>query len=245
MEWFRSHHGAPTDPKWLVVAARAGTKPGVVAAVWWALMDHASQSSPRGSVESFDMEAVAAFYGWSVEEVSAVVAALETRGMIVGGELPSWSKRQPKRERSDDSKERVRKWREANNDAKKEPVTPCNAMKRPDREIDRVEEKPPSEAKRKRAGRRERLPEEWSPNEAHATKAETLGLALAEQAEAFREYHGGKGTVLADWDLGFHTWLRNAVRFARGPTPTPAKNGQPQGQPRYHMTAAEVKELYG
>lgn len=134
MEWFRSHHGAPTDPKWLVIAAKAGTRPGVVAAIWWALMDRASQSSPRGSINGFDAEAVAAFYGFPEAEVHAVLAALEAKGLIADGALVKWSERQPRREREDNSAERVRRLRERQRqprNAVSEDVTPSNATKRP------------------------------------------------------------------------------------------------------------------
>lgn len=126
MDWFRSHHGAPTDPKWLAIAARAESKPGVVAAFWWSLMDHASQASPRGSVETFDVEAAAAFFGWPEEELLRVWKALEDKKLIEGGALRTWAKRQPRREREDDlSTDRVNKHREV-----KRRATPCNAMQR-------------------------------------------------------------------------------------------------------------------
>lgn len=109
--WFRSHHGAPTDPKWIVVARRVGTEPGVVAATWWALMDHASQNTPRGSADGFDSESVAAFFGWEDTVVAAVLAVLREKGLVgADGMLAAWEKRQPKRE--DDSSPRVRKFRE-------------------------------------------------------------------------------------------------------------------------------------
>lgn len=108
MEWFRSYHGAPTDPKWLVIARLAGTQPGVVAAVWWALMDRASQATPRGSVAGFDVEATAAFFGWDGSTVQAVLDALRRRGLIADGDvLPQWRKRNP----PDYSTERVQAFR--------------------------------------------------------------------------------------------------------------------------------------
>jgi hypothetical protein len=110
MTWFRSHHGAPTDPKWLVVARKAGVAPGVVAAVWWAVLDHASQATPRGSIEGFDAETLAAFYGWDPADITAVVKALADKGLTSGGAVVRWERRQPKRE--DSSTARVRAYRE-------------------------------------------------------------------------------------------------------------------------------------
>jgi hypothetical protein len=131
--WFRSWHGAPTDNKWLVIARRANVAPGVVSAVAWALMDHASQAEERGSVAGFDVETYCAFSGFLEADVSAIVAAMRDKNVIdPDNRLTAWDKRQPKRE--DDSSERVRNWRaeHRNEDVTPLPndVTQCNAQKR-------------------------------------------------------------------------------------------------------------------
>lgn len=111
MEWFRSWHGAPTDNKWLVVAKRAGVAPGVVSAVFWALLDYASQQNERGNIAGFDVETYALWSGWEEQDVINVMSAMRAKGIITDGDtLSAWDKRQPKRE--DDSRERVRKYRE-------------------------------------------------------------------------------------------------------------------------------------
>lgn len=109
-DWWRSHHGAPTDPKWLLIAKRAGVAPGVVSAIAWALLDHASQTDDRGNVADFDVETYAAFSGFDEADISAVIAAMVDKRIIAGGRLASWERRQPKRE--DDSTERTRRYRE-------------------------------------------------------------------------------------------------------------------------------------
>lgn len=126
--WFRSWHGAPTDNKWLVIAAKAKVKPGIVSAVAWALFDHASQAEDRGNVKEFDTETYAVFSGFGENEVQAVIAAMCAKGVIdEDGRLSAWDKRQPKRE--DDSAERVREWRKRKA-VTSEDVTQCNAEKR-------------------------------------------------------------------------------------------------------------------
>ena len=50
---WRSWHAAPTDTKCLSIARRAKVTPGMVAAVVWALYDHASQATERGDVSRF------------------------------------------------------------------------------------------------------------------------------------------------------------------------------------------------
>lgn len=118
--WFRSWHGAPMDPKYSVVAARAGVKAGIVALTMWALLDYASQHAKRGTVTGFDTETLATFTGWDEGVIVAVIQAMTDKKIIVDGRLANWEKRQPKRE--DDSAARVAKFREL-----KRSVTQCNA----------------------------------------------------------------------------------------------------------------------
>jgi hypothetical protein len=109
-DWFRSWHGAPTDPKWLAIARKAKTSPGFVIAVAWALLDRASQARPRGSIDGFDADAMAAFMGCDEAEVLAIIQAMSDRGVIVDGRFAAWEARQPDRE--DGSADRARTWRE-------------------------------------------------------------------------------------------------------------------------------------
>ncbi|WP_130618010.1 hypothetical protein [Dyella amyloliquefaciens] len=97
MDWFRAYHGAPTDPKWLVVAQVAGhgVTPGHVAAIWFALLDHASRAKPRGNVGTFDFDSIAAQFQWPVDLITATYAALEQRRHIVDGVLRKWDERNP------------------------------------------------------------------------------------------------------------------------------------------------------
>lgn len=134
IEWFRSWHGAPTDPKWRTVARRAGARPGDVAAVAWVLFDRASQADDRGSIDGYDAEVIADALGYEPDEIERIIAAMVDKGVIIGGRLAAWEKHQPKREREqDDSAARVTAHR-----ARKSHVTPCNASD--DQETPRVEE---------------------------------------------------------------------------------------------------------
>lgn len=113
MSWFRSWHGAPTDNKWLVIAKRASVKPIHVSGTWWALLDHASQHSVRGTVDDFDVETFALFAGMEETHVSRIVTALCEKGLIVDGKIAQWGKRQPKRE-DETAGERKRRQRNKN-----------------------------------------------------------------------------------------------------------------------------------
>lgn len=109
VDWFRSWHGAPTDPKWLVIAKRAGVRAVDVSAFAWALLDHASQADDRGLVAGFDFETYSALMGVEEAEARAIYAAMEAKEIIVGGRIAKWEKRQPRRE--DASGERVTRHR--------------------------------------------------------------------------------------------------------------------------------------
>lgn len=109
-QWFRSWHGAPTDPKWLGIARKAGVAPGIVAAVVWALLDRASQANPRGSIEGYDADGLACFMGCEPDQIELIVTVLHEKEVLTDHTFTGWEKHQPKRE--DGSAERAKDWRE-------------------------------------------------------------------------------------------------------------------------------------
>ena len=138
MEWLRWYHGAISDPKWPLIARKSKQNIGTVVAVWAAILEHASQDEERGSIDGFDPEAIDALYGYEDGTCKAVVDAMVDKKLIVGGCVLSWQKRQPKREREDNSAERVKKHREAKkaaaeteNGNNNTDETPCNASVTP------------------------------------------------------------------------------------------------------------------
>ena len=75
---------------------------------------------------------------------------------------------------------------------------------------------PPSVEHASEGGKKKRkaaLPPDWRPNEGHQSRAKASGLNVELEAEAFRDHHTAKGSVMLDWDAAFRTWLRNAVKF--------------------------------
>ena len=113
MEWWRCKHGAPYDPKWRAVAARAGTdvRPGDVWAVFTALCDRASQAADRGSLDGLDLEDVSAGLGYDIDQVSRIVTTLKAKSLIDDERVTTWTKHQPKKE-DDGASERKRLQRE-------------------------------------------------------------------------------------------------------------------------------------
>ena len=229
-DWFRSWHGAPTDPKWLGIARRAGVAPGIVVAAVWSLMDRASQAADRGSITGYDAEGMACFFGCEPEAIEAIVAAMSDKGIIVNGRFASWEKRQPKRE--DDSSQRVREHRERKRAQSERVETRCNATEEI-REEQKEEEhpSPPSVVRPPQKTRGEFLPKDWKPN------AEGQRMAIAAmggrdaawgQLERFRDHwlaKSGADGRKRDWDAAWRNWIRNAVEYEK-------RNGNYQRQHR-------------
>ncbi len=67
------------------------------------------------------------------------------------------------------------------------------------------------------AKRKTKLPEGWKPTPEQLAYAQAQGCQdPADTAERFRLHHLSKGTLGADWNLGFQYWCRNEKNFRRG-----------------------------
>lgn len=82
MDWFKIHHGLPYDARLAAVARRSGLKVAEAVCLFICLMEHASRSPRRGSVDGFDCELPAALFRRDVAKVEAAMAALRDKGMI-------------------------------------------------------------------------------------------------------------------------------------------------------------------
>lgn len=72
-------------------------------------------------------------------------------------------------------------------------------------------------ARVQRNRRRSALPADWKPTEKHIEMATKNGLNLDRESIRFRSHHEAKGSLMANWNAAFTTWLMNAVEFARPP----------------------------
>jgi hypothetical protein len=72
-------------------------------------------------------------------------------------------------------------------------------------------------ARVQRNRRRSALPADWKPTPEHIERASKNGLNLDREAMRFRAHHEAKGSLMANWNAAFTTWLLNAVEFARPP----------------------------
>ena len=70
--------------------------------------------------------------------------------------------------------------------------------------------------KTRAANRRTKLPDEFYPDQTGIDKALGAGIPLSEEIERFKDFHRGKGNVMADWQAAWRTWVGNAVKFAKG-----------------------------
>lgn len=62
------------------------------------------------------------------------------------------------------------------------------------------------------ASRRRRLPDDFCPNQAGLDKAHERGLDPGAELQKFSDYHRAKGSVMADWQAAWRTWVGNARR---------------------------------
>ncbi len=136
MDWLRWHHGTVGDPKWRVISRICSvthvTPVTVVVTIWATMLESASQNTDnRGVLSGWEAEEIAALLDLDIGQVESVYQAMQGR-LLNGNVLISWEKRNPKREREDNSAERVKRHREAKKEAQRQ-VTEGNATKRLDK----------------------------------------------------------------------------------------------------------------
>lgn len=108
--WLRLWHDMPTDPKFRVIAKRAGRPLSEVVSVFVLMLTNASaNASERGELDNWADEDAGAALDIDAAHVAAIREAMIGK-TLDGNKLTGWEKRQPKRE--DGSAERAKEWRE-------------------------------------------------------------------------------------------------------------------------------------
>ena len=239
IDWFRWHHGSVTDPKFQLIAKKAGASLPDVLAVWAYLLEQASANETRGEFGDIDCEAVDCMFSFDDGRTAAILTAMEVREMLSSGRVASWEKRQPKRERdTDNSADRTRAYRERQkqqSDATENHVTPCDAKERQEnargeksREEEKREEKDaPSgnsvgaagaattkpEAKAARIAADWQLPKawgEWALAEYPHWTPDVVRLEGQKFADHWRAQPGKDGRK-TDWPATWRNWCRNDI----------------------------------
>lgn len=127
MSWVRLWGDMPTDPKFRVIAKKAGRPLSEVLSVFVFMLTNAgANATERGELCNWSDEDVAAALDIETEFVASIRDAMQGK-TLDGDRLRAWDKRQPKRE--DGAAERAKAWRERNR-------TQPNAPKRPDADSD-------------------------------------------------------------------------------------------------------------
>lgn len=123
MDWFRWHHGSVTDPKFQLVAKKAGATTAEVIAVWACLLEEASQAEDRGNPGAVDYEAIDCLLGLADGMARTIYEKMTDRGLFKeSGAIDAWDRRQPKRE-DDTANDRKRRQRERAHEAELARVT--------------------------------------------------------------------------------------------------------------------------
>jgi hypothetical protein len=95
------------------------------------------------------------------------------------------------------------------------PLIPDSGFLIPDSLIPVVGQSPSAVAE-PTTSRKRKLPEDFEPNEKGVTAARNAGLDLTQELQVFRDHHQAQGSVMADWQAAWRTWVAKAVQFGRG-----------------------------
>ncbi|MDI1228256.1 MAG: phage replisome organizer N-terminal domain-containing protein [bacterium] len=124
MDWFKVHHGLTYDARLGAVARRSGLTRAEAVCLLLCLLEHASRSLRRGSVDGFDTELSAALFDRDVAKVEAAMAALRDKGMIdADNRIADWERQgltQAERQRAYRARKRAAEERQQQADERKQ-----------------------------------------------------------------------------------------------------------------------------
>jgi len=107
--WLRWHHGTVCDPKWRLIAHKAGANVHEVLALWCYILEEASQQTNRGLVPAIDYELASFVTGVTESAIVAIEAAMMGRVMDDQRFLTGWNVRQYVDETNAERQARYRK----------------------------------------------------------------------------------------------------------------------------------------
>jgi len=207
---------------------------------WVELLCYVKAHGVAGRAKALPTNRAAALWGVTRNIVTEMLTAAMADSAVeeVAGEwvITGWGSFQ----RDNTAAERMARYRQRqqglSDDDEPTPKDDKRNVTRNDRNVtaykdkDSIQEEPPIDPplgeKRKKPAKP--LPDSWTPTASHQKKADELGVDVSEEADAFRDLHRSKDNRYADWDLTFHTWLRNTQKFGgNGKRRSRADNGPP------------------
>lgn len=215
IDWFRWHHGTVTDQKFPLIAKRAGASVAEAVAVWACLLEAASMNEKeRGLLDAApDFEAMDCALGMADGRAHSIFVAMCDRGLLDESlQVTAWPRRQPKRERDDDSSTarvqafRDRQRNETPRNANDSAETPRGEESReeltPEANASVVAVKPPRASKKCPAS--------------FVVTAELQAFAAGKhpmvdwmaETEKFRDYTFRN--AISDWPGAWRNWIRKA-----------------------------------
>lgn len=78
-KWFKIYHGLPGDVTLAVVAKRAGFNRAEMLALWLALIDHANQQDPPGSIAGLDCDGLSLQLELDIAQIGTALDALREK----------------------------------------------------------------------------------------------------------------------------------------------------------------------
>ena len=151
-------------------------------------------------------------------EVKKVVMAFWTRD----GRRKTWTQKRLVKERdfvtkksASQADKAAKRWsKKKNEDAAALPMQCPEDAPTPTPTLEKTE---PNGSVQKKASRRSRLPDGWSLPDDWAAYAQAKGhdpATIAAEAERFANHHRSHGSLMADWQAAWRTWVGNIGRFA-------------------------------
>lgn len=237
--WFRHYAGMMRDEKLVGAAMRSKQPVERVVWVWGAILESAAEINDHGRFV-LDTAEAAYFLRADQAELDDIISALETLGRLSEGRVAKWGNRQFS---SDSSAERTRNYRGRSKEKNKANVTKTvgdgyvTVIERhsdaPETETETETEKKEDyslrsdargdvrcetpKAKKRTAGSKTPLPDDWQPSVMHRAAAARLKLPsglLESKAEDMRIWAASNGVRKANWDMTFHGFLKRAASEA-------------------------------
>lgn len=158
----------------------------------------------------------------SDEELASTKALFISKGFVDSEwNLLNWEKRQVA---SDSSAARVAKHRALKKEAEKEggnaDVTlqerSGNALDKKRLDKSREEDSSADASQKKKVSRRTAVSKDFEPDAEGMEAARVGGLNVKAELRAFIDHHDAKGSLMANWQAAWRTWVGKAIAFGHG-----------------------------